>query len=442
MANFQNIDSKFDDVLSARKVPSEQWNDYKKWVRFYLHFCEKYRHDPEDSQTLPQFIEKLASKNQSAAQQMQAQKSIECYLLVPIAEAPEQGPIQSSIPPAPEFPLRLSGEVELTGSRQKANAAWREADVKLKNEIMLRHYSPKTLKSYLFYTQKFRGFMVNKDPSLLDTQDIKKYLTDMAVNKRSSASSQNLAFNALLFLFRHVLKKEPGDLSDTPRAKITKFIPTVLSVKEVKSLFSKLDGPDKLLAQIMYGCGLRLSEAVNLSVHHFNFDEGMLSVQFGKGGKSRTVPLPEKIRADISAQFERVKTLHEEDLDNNCAGVFMPGLFEIKSKFSARELAWQWFFPAQNLTFVATADEYRRYHVHETEVQRMVKAAAFKAKIPKRVTTHTLRHSFATHLLQAGYDIRTIQELLGHSDVRTTMIYTHTIKREVKEIKSPLDLPA
>ena len=439
MANFQNIDSKFDDVLSARKVPSEQWNDYKKWVRFYLHFCEKYHHDPKDSQTLPQFIEKLASKNQSAAQQMQAQKSIECYLLVPIAEAPEQGPIQSSIPPAPEFPLRLSGEVELTGSRQKANAAWREVDAKLKNEIMLRHYSPKTLKSYLFYTQKFRGFMVNKDPSLLDTQDIKKYLTDMAINKRSSASSQNLAFNALLFLFRHVLKKEPGDLSDTPRAKKTKFIPTVLSVKEVKSLFSKLDGPDKLLAQIMYGCGLRLSEAVNLRVHHFNFDEGMLSVQFGKGGKSRTVPLPKKIRKGISAQFEKVKELHEHDLDNDYAGVFMPGLFEKKSKFSARELAWQWFFPAQNLTFVATADEYRRYHVHETEVQRMVKAAAFKAKIPKRVTPHTLRHSFATHLLQAGYDIRTIQELLGHSDVRTTMIYTHTIKREVKEIKSPLD---
>ena len=440
MANFPNIDSNFDAVLSAGKVPTEQWNDYKKWVRFYLHFCEKYLHDPMDSKTLPRFIEKLASKNQSSAQQLQAQKSVECYLLVPIAEATEQPPIKSFFPPAPEPQApRLSGEVELTDSRQKANAAWREVDAKLKDEIMLRHYSPKTLKSYLFYTQKLRGFLVNKDPSLLDTQDIKKYLTDMAVNKRSSASSQNLAFNAMLFLFRSVLKKDLGDLSGTPRAKITKFIPTVLSVKEVKSLFSKLDGKDKLLAQIMYGCGLRLSEAVNLRVHNFNFDEGMLSVQFGKGGKSRAVPLPEKIRADISAQFERVKTLHEEDLDNDYAGVFMPGSFEKKSRFSARELAWQWFFPAQNLTYVAAANEYRRYHVHETEVQRMVKAAAFKARIPKRVTPHTLRHSFATHLLQAGYDIRQIQELLGHSDVRTTMIYTHTIKREVKEIKSPLD---
>ncbi len=295
MANFPNIDSKFDAVLSERKVPTEQWNDYKKWVRFYMHFCEKYLHDPKDSKTLPRFIEKLASKNQSSAQQLQAQKSVECYLLVPIAEATEQPPIESFFPPAPEPQApRLSGEVELTDSRQKANAAWREVDAKLKDEIMLRHYSPKTLKSYLFYTQKLRGFLVNKDPSLLDTQDIKKYLTDMAVNKRSSASSQNLAFNAMLFLFRSVLKKDLGDLSDTPRAKITKFIPTVLSVNEVKTLFSKLDGPDKLLAQIMYGCGLRLSEAVNLRVHHFNFDEGMLSVQFGKGGKSRAVPLPRK----------------------------------------------------------------------------------------------------------------------------------------------------
>jgi integron integrase len=440
MANFPNIDLKYNAVLSSKKIPPEQWNDYKKWLRFYLHFCEKYRYDPKDSKTLPQFIEKLASKNQSAAQQMQAQKSIECYLLVPIAEAPEQETIQSSVPPAPAFQApRLSGEVELTDSRQKANAAWREVAAKLRDEIMLRHYSPKTLKSYSVYMQKLRGFMVNKNPSMLETGDVKRFLTDMAVNKGSSASAQNLAFNAVLFLFRHVLKKDLGDLSGTPRAKITKFIPTVLSVKEITSLFSKLDGSDKLLAQVMYGCGLRLAEAVNLRVHHFNFDEGVLSVQFGKGGKSRTVPLPQKIRKGISAQFEKVKALHERDLDNDYAGVFMPGLFEKKSKFSARELAWQWFFPGQNLTFVAAANEYRRYHVHETEVQRMVKAAAFKAKIPKRVTPHTLRHTFATHLLQAGYDIRQIQELLGHSDVRTTMIYTHTIKREVKEIKSPLD---
>ena len=208
MVNFPNIDSKYDAVLSSNKIPPEQWNDYKKWLRFYLHFCEKYRHDPKDSKTLPLFIEKLASKNQSATQQMQAQKSIECYLVVPIAEAPEQSPIQSSVPPtyALQAP-RLSGEVEITDSRQKANAAWREVAAKLRDEIMLRHYSPKTLKSYSVYMQKLRGFMVNKNPSMLETGDIKRFLTDMAVNKGSSASAQNLAFNAVLFLFRHVLKK-------------------------------------------------------------------------------------------------------------------------------------------------------------------------------------------------------------------------------------------
>jgi site-specific recombinase XerD len=152
------------------------------------------------------------------------------------------------------------------------------------------------------------------------------------------------------------------------------------------------------------------------------------------------VPLPEKIKTEVLSQFENVKELHRHDMENNYDGVFLPGSFEKKSRSAARELAWQWFFPAQSLTFVPSTREMRRYHVHETDIQRAVKAAAFKAGIPKRVTPHTLRHTFATHLLQANYDIRQIQQMLGHSDVRTTMIYTHIIKSDIKEVKSPLDL--
>jgi integron integrase len=313
-------------------------------------------------------------------------------------------------------------------------------EARLKDEIMLRHYSPKTLQAYAGWMRKLRGFMVNANPAELTGAEVKRFLADLAVRRQVSASAQNQAFNALLFLFRHVFKKDLGDLSDTPRAKRSKYIPTVLSRQEVESLLAELKEPYKLLAMLMYGCGLRLSEASNLRIHNFNFDTGMLSVQFGKGGKSRTVPLPDKGHGDIVRQVEKVRALHQEDMKKGYAGVFLPASFEKKAKSAARELVWQWFFPAQSLTLVEATRELRRYHVHETDIQRAIKAAACKAGIPKRVSPHTLRHTFATHLLQAHYDIRQIQQMLGHSDVRTTMIYTHTIRSDIKPLKSPLDL--
>jgi integrase len=203
-----------------------------------------------------------------------------------------------------------------------------------------------------------------------------------------------------------VFTKELGDLSDTPRAKRRKSIPTVLSRQEVERLLAALHEPYALLAMLMYGCGLRLSETAHLRIQHFNFDTGMLSIQFGKGGKSRTVPLPHKIRGEIMRQFEKVRELHQEDLKKGYDGVFLPASFDKKAKSAARELIWQWFFPAQRLTLVAATREVRRYHVHETDIQRAIKAAASKAGIPKRVSPHTLRHTFATHLLQANNDIR------------------------------------
>jgi integron integrase len=288
--------------------------------------------------------------------------------------------------------------------------------------------------------RKFRGFMVNTHPAELTGAEAKRFLADLAVRRQVSASAQNQAFNALLFLFRHVFNKELGDLSDTPRAKRSKSIPTVLSRQEVERLLAELHEPYALLAMLMYGCGLRLSETANLRIQNFNVDTGMLSVQFGKGGKSRTVPLPHKIHGDIMRQFEKVRELHQEDMKKGYDGVFLPASFEKKAKSAARELVWQWFFPAQRLTLVEATREVRRYHVHETDIQRAIKAAARKAGIPKRVSPHTLRHTFATHLLQANYDIRQIQQMLGHSDVRTTMIYTHTIKSDLKPLQSPLDL--
>jgi site-specific recombinase XerD len=191
---------------------------------------------------------------------------------------------------------------------------------------------------------------------------------------------------------------------------------------------------------LMYGCGVQLSEAANLRIQHCNVDTGMLSVQFGKGGTSRTVPWPHTIHGDIMRPCDKVRALHQADLKKSYDGVFRPASFEQKAKSAARELVWQWCFPAQRLTLVEATRELRRSPVHASEIQRAIKAAARKAGIPKRVSPHTLRHTCATHLLQAHDDIRQIQQMLGHSDVRTTMIYTHTIISDLKPLQSPLDL--
>ena len=225
-----------------------------------------------------------------------------------------------------------------------------------------------------------------------------------------------------------------------PRAKRRPYIPVVLSREEVDRIIENLRYPYHLVVNLLYGCGLRLFECLNLRVSCFNFDTGILTVHDGKGQKDRTVPLPEKIIPELKAHLESVIDLHQKDIQAGYSGTFLPTALEQKYKNAARELIWQWFFPAKTLTLVPKAKELRRYHLHESHVQKAIRSAVKKSRIPKRVTSHIFRHSFASHLLQANYDIRTIQELLGHSDVRTTMVYTHTIKSlTIKEAKSPLD---
>ena len=324
--------------------------------------------------------------------------------------------------------------------RQITNASWVSVYNDLKSEINIRHYSPSTLKTYTGWARQLQNFTKSKDPQLLVDSDVKDFLTYLAVDRKVAASTQNQAFNALLFFFRHVMKNEFGELKDIPRAKRKPYIPAVLSREEIDAIIARLKYPYDLIVKLLYGCGLRLFECMNLRVNDLNFDTGILTVHDGKGKKDRTVPLPEKIIPELKDHLESVINLHQEDLKSGYAGAFLPNRIEKKYKNAARELVWQWFFPAKTLTFVADKNEYRRYYLHKTHVQKAIKRAVNTAKIPKRASAHTFRHSFASHLLQANYDIRTIQELLGHSDVRTTMIYTHTIKSTtIKEAKSPLD---
>ena len=214
----------------------------------------------------------------------------------------------------------------------------------------------------------------------------------------------------------------------------------VLSRAEVNLIISHLGYPYDLVSKLLYGCGLRLFECLKLRVQDVNFDMQVVTIHDGKGKKDRTVPLPQVLMPALNEQLKRVIAVHRADLKADYAGAFLPTLLADKYKHASRELVWQWFFPAKMLTRMPDTGEYRRYHLHETHVQKAIKRAAEKSRIPKHASAHTLRHSFASHLLQANYDIRTIQELLGHSDLKTTMIYTHTVKsRTLKEAKSPLD---
>ncbi len=323
--------------------------------------------------------------------------------------------------------------------RRSGYPAWDDIIARLADEISTRHYSRKTLQHYANWTRKFQSYLANKDPEKLSSQEVKCYLTYLAVNCKVSASTQNLAFNALLFLYRHILKKDFGDHRDIPRAKKSSYIPVVLSHDEVQEVFARMKHPCQLIAKLQYGCGLRRFEAVKVRVKDFNFDSGLLTLK-GKGGKSRVVPIPNRILPELLAQLAFVRKLHVGDLTTGFNGVFLEDQLEKKYPNAAKEFQWQWFFPQESLTVVASSGEKRRYHVHDSLFQDAFYDAVRKAHLTKRVTTHTLRHSFATHLLQANYDIRTIQTLLGHADVRTTMIYTHCVpSKTIKELKSPLD---
>ncbi len=444
---------RFVALLEKRNVPSTQRNFYKKWLRYYLDFCAKYRLSDSSSKSLTQFLAKLREKKQTDAQIKQAAHAVSVYLDMkrPSKTAPASTPAISA-PSTTEKATPLSRPLSMASgmpspslavsdpASSDVQIAWKQANTDLAVVIKTRHYSPKTLKSYSHWVQKFRRFRKDRAPSSLTTEDVKAFLSYLAVTCNVSASSQNQAFNALLFFFRHVLNKDFGEIRDVVRAKRSRYIPVVLSREEVNAVIRNLYPPYDLVVKTLYGCGLRLFECLKLRVHNFNFDAGVLTIHDGKGKKDRTVPLPKVIIPELLAQLERVKTLHEKDLSAGFSGVFLDHLLEKKYKNAAKDLVWQWFFAQKSLTFVEDTKERRRYHLNERDVQRAILAAVGRAKLTKRVSSHTFRHSFATHLLQANYDIRTIQELLGHSDVRTTMIYTHCVpSRTLKEAKSPLD---
>ncbi len=305
--------------------------------------------------------------------------------------------------------------------------------------IRTLHYSIRTESAYADWIRRYILFHKKRHPNEMGKEEIEAFLTHLAVDRKVSASTQSQAKAALLFLYQRVLKLELNWLTDVVAAKQPQRLPTVLTLDEARSLLSRMDGETWLIASLLYGSGLRLLEACRLRVLDLDFGPKQLIVRNGKGAKDRVTMLPESLIEPLQSHLELVRLQHQRDCDNGGGDVYLPFALDRKYANAPREWKRQYAFPARGLSIDPRTGSTRRHHIEEQRVQRAVKSAAVQACILKKVSPHTLRHSFATHLLQAGYDIRTVQELLGHKDVRTTMIYTHVLNRGGRGVISPLD---
>jgi integron integrase len=317
----------------------------------------------------------------------------------------------------------------------------------MRDKLRLKHYAYKTEKSYLNWAKRYILFHNKRHPKDMGSAEIEAFLTHLAVDRQVAASTQNQAFNAILFLYRDVLHQELNIPINAIRAKPTRYLPTVLTQTEVRELLKHLSGVYLLIAKILYGSGLRLSEALRLRIKDLDFAQMQIVVRDSKGQKSHVTMLPASVTEELKLHLQQVKHLYQQDLQRGNGLVNLPFALARKYPNAGREWIWQYAFPAAllrryrkgRLTCDPRSRTIIRHHLHESGLQKAIKRAVYSAKLEKRVGCHTLRHSFATHLLIANYDIRTVQELLGHKDVKTTMIYTHVLNRSGKGVRSPLD---
>ena len=309
----------------------------------------------------------------------------------------------------------------------------------LREQIRLRHYSIRTEAQYVQWVRRFVLFHGKRHPREMGAVEVTAFLTDLAVNGKVAASTQNQALSALLFLYREVLNVELPWMNEVVRAKRPARLPVVLSRAEVTATLSRMHGGYALMARLLYGTGMRLMECVRLRVKDVDFDRGEILIRDGKGAKDRVTMLPQSLRAPLQEHLVWRRSLYEDDFAQGQAAVYLPDALAIKYPNAPTEWGWQYVFPSGSYSTDPRSGAIRRHHIDEKLLQRAMKRAVQAAGIAKPATPHTLRHSFATHLLESGYDIRTVQELLGHADVATTMIYTHVLNRGALGVESPLD---
>jgi integron integrase len=310
---------------------------------------------------------------------------------------------------------------------------------RLRQALQSRHYSSRTEQTYCHWVRRFIFFHKVRHPAEMAEPEINAFLTHLAVREKVSASTQNQALSALLFLYRHVIGREVGDLGEVIRARKPTRLPVVMTREEVKAVLANLASDKWLMASLMYGAGLRLMECLRLLVQDVDFARSEITVRDGKGAKDRITMLPESLKAPLQDHLKKVKAIHERDMAEGWGRVLMPDALDRKYPNAPSDWRWQWVFPQENRWRNTKTGEQGRHHTDESLVQKAVREAVNKAGLTKRATCHTFRHSFATHLLEGGYDIRTVQELLGHKDVKTTMIYTHVLNRGPTGVRSPVD---
>jgi integron integrase len=411
--------AEFEKYLADRRlIPEKHRPFFLHWVDRFLSFCEKQNSLPTDDRQIEPFLH-LLGKSKEDWQIKQAREALRIYIF---------------------FLTRADRASTLFPESMDADEAWREVARQMREALRLRHRSLRTEKSYLQWLRAFYIYMKGKPPSQLNSADVKQFLSHLAMERQVAASTQNQAFNGLLFLFRHVLDRDLGDVADTVRAKPKRRLPVVLKKQEVQRIFEHLDGVHLLMARLIYGCGLRLQECLSLRVKDLDFEQSALTVRAGKGDKDRVTVLPESLKDELLSHLVAIQRFYEADnarTDNE--GVSLPQALERKYPNANKEWGWFWLFPAANLSRDPRSGKMRRHHIHPSSMQRQFKKAVRAAAIVANASVHALRHSFATHLLEKGYDIRTIQQLLGHNNLQTTMIYTHVASKNLLGVTSPLD---
>ncbi|WP_243324993.1 integron integrase [Geothrix sp. SG200] len=335
----------------------------------------------------------------------------------------------------------MLGGVRQTGGGRNEGAGGQPPRLldQLRERLRVRHYSLRTEDAYVDWVRRFILFHGKRHPREMGAAEVQAFLSHLAVERHVSPSTQNQAKSALLFLYQDLLKVDLPWLSEVVQAKRQARLPVVLTPGEVRALLDQMSGGMGLVAQVLYGTGMRLMEGLRLRVKDLDFERREIVVRDGKGGRDRVTMLPDRLIEPLRAHLERVRALHTRDLEDGAGEVALPDALGLKAPSAARAWGWQWVFPSAQHSADPRSGVVRRHHLHPESVQKAVRLAGRTAELVKPVTPHVLRHSFATHLLAAGHDIRTVQELLGHKDVATTMIYTHVLNRGGRGVASPLD---